>query len=57
MQVEQHQIPDDSKKAKDGVTACFSESELWHFRFGHLPFEQLQHIDIPHRNKTRHGVC
>jgi len=39
------------------ITVCFSVSELWHFRFGHLPFEQLQYVSIPHCNKARHGVC
>jgi len=39
------------------VTVCFSDSELWHFRFGHLPFEQLQHVGISHCNKARHGIC
>ena len=30
-----------ASKGLNSVTLHFSDSELWHFRFGHLPFEQF----------------
>ena len=46
------------KKTEDSVIACFSDSELQHFRLDHLSFEQLKYVDIDTCNNTRHhGVC
>jgi len=48
-------IQDESKGS--GV-ACFSNAELWHFRLGHLSFDQLKHIDSSVCNNSKiHGIC
>ena len=45
-------------KQEDSAVACFSDSEIWHFRLGHLPFEQLKFIDSISCNNTKpHGIC
>jgi len=38
--------------------ACFTASKLWHFRLGHLPFEQMKYVDLLESNNLKHhGVC
>ena len=43
----------------DGFTfACFSDAELWYFRVGHLPFEQLKYVDgYICNNGRQHNIC
>ena len=37
---------------------CFSDAELWHFRLGHLSFEQLKYIDATVCNSNKpHSIC
>ncbi|KAJ8433068.1 hypothetical protein Cgig2_015431 [Carnegiea gigantea] len=46
------------KKIKNSIFACFSDAELWHFRLGHLSFDQLKYVDIETCiNSRQHGVC
>jgi len=53
----QSQLLKTNKRSLRNITGCFSDSELWHFRYGHLPFEQLQYLDIPQCNKSKSSVC
>jgi len=46
------------EQSKDFGVACFSDGELWHFRLGHLAFEQLKYIDSSVCNNGKfHGIC
>ena len=50
-------LPSNTKQ-EDSAVACFSDLEIWHFRLGHLPFEQLKFIDSISCNNTKpHGIC
>lgn len=52
------QILKNNNQTEDNVIACFSASELWHFRLGHLPFDQMRHVGISQCNNLKfHGVC
>ena len=44
--------------AKVFGVVCFSDAKLWHFRLGHLAFEQLQYIGSENCNNSRqHVIC
>ena len=46
------------KQTGDRGVACFSDVELWHYRLGHLSFEQLKYIDAYNcSNGRHHGIC
>ena len=37
---------------------CLSDSELWHYRLGHLAFDQLHHIgETACKRGSPHGIC
>ena len=53
-----HQSLLSNKRAMGLAIACFSDVGVWHFRLGHLPFEQLRFTDSISCNNTRsHDVC
>jgi len=46
------------RQTEDFGVACFSNTRLWHFRLGHLSFEQLKYIHAVVCNNDRSpGIC
>ena len=58
LQVSQTNVSQQVPSAKGIFSANLSVSELWHFRLGHLSFEQMLYVHLPDCNNfTTHGVC